>query len=399
MFRTFLFLLSFFLFLFPLLAAEIRLKSEPVQCTQTLIALGDVATVVGNTAEVEELRQTVLCVAPQDSETRVFTKNELRSLLSQLGISSSKHQITGAEQITLTAVNPTKNSFIQELPRQSRSKPSPIVTANYSYKKEQDDSQRFVVPAAVRSVNPLRKDNLPAPFMNTLETQIAGAINVFLSSNSETKTTYKITVHLTQEQARLLVTSGQIEDITELNERETALPASTRKFTLQMQKRSGSGEPVYANVEAEVTVLYQAAVLKRSLPKGALISESDVMLKQVDNVKGEVFTGISALTGQETTGSLREGSVITTGMVKKPTWVHKGDIITVRVQNNGIFVRTEGTALQDGTDGGTVSVETIPYKNPSVRGRQAKQEPATFLAKVCAPKTVEVFASPVNIGN
>lgn len=418
MFRLHFVILTSFLFaLHSVSAAEIRLKNEPIHCPQTLVALGDVATLVGSAAETEMLRQIVLCTAPTDGETLTLDRTELRTLLSQLGIASSKHQITGAEQMTLVADERPKSmapsSFVvQELPRPAKnnrvshpssSPASSVVAASYTYSKT-DENRNFITQPFVRSSNPLRKDNLHPQFLETLEKQVAEAVNVYLSSRDTEKTLWNVNVRLTQEQAQLLASSGQIEDINE--QENTTAPNALRNsplrtFTLQMQKRDAQGQPVCVPVEAEVGILLQAVVLKRPLPKGSIISENDLVLKAVDKVpnnREDFFTDIKDVAGLETTGSLRDNSILSAAAVRRATLIRKGDAVTVRVQNNGIFVRTEGTALQDGTLGDMISIETIPYKNPTVRGRQAKQETSVFLARVCAAKTVEVSASPVSIG-
>jgi flagella basal body P-ring formation protein FlgA len=372
-------------------ASEIRLKNEPIQCTQTLVALGDVAAVASELpADAEQLRQTVLCTAPTGGEARTLDQAEIRSILSQLGIASSKFQLTGAKQITLISTQNTQKSFIaQRLPLPKKKSSSSVVAANYTY-SEEGGQQNFIAPAIVRSTNPLRKDNLRPQFVQTLETQIAEALNVYLASQRTDKSEWNVKVKLSQEQVQVLTTSGQIENITGGSGSFTG----SQQFTVQMQKHGDNGQPICVRVEAEVSPLYRAVVLKRSLPRGSLISESDLILKSSEQPKGDFFTDIKEVAGMETTGTVRENSVLTFGMVKKPTWVHKGDTITVRVQNGGIFVRTEGKALQDGVEGDTISVETIPFQSGTkTRGPKVKQESSTFLARICEPKTVEVFAS------
>ncbi|MDR1963599.1 MAG: flagellar basal body P-ring formation chaperone FlgA, partial [Planctomycetaceae bacterium] len=259
--------------------------------------------------------------------------------------------------------------------------------------------------------NPLRKESVTPQLVKTLEQQISEAIIVYLShcttteadkkSNSLSKQAWKVSVKLTPDQARLLATSGQIEEIFGGSLEQLNSPVSRQRFGIRMQGLDPTTQQnVVVTVDAAVELLQQVVVLRRSLPKGCIIGESDVTLKRVENLKEEnFFVHLSDVVGQETTNSVRELSVLTSGMIKKPTWVHKGEIVTVRLLNNGISVRTVGVAQNDGTQGDIISIETI-QPNTAKRGRaNTKGETSTFLARVCEPKTVEVFASGVVIEN
>jgi flagella basal body P-ring formation protein FlgA len=132
----------------------------------------------------------------------------------------------------------------------------------------------------------------------------------------------------------------------------------------------------------------EAVIVRRALPKGHIISESDVMLQRADKISGDdFFVDIKSVVGKETLKAVKELTPLTQSAVRLPLWVRRGDIVTVKAVNGGIVVRTEATALQDGVEGDTISVAKIDL-SPK-KGK--KEEPVTYLVRVCAPKTVEVF--------
>ncbi|MDR1271057.1 MAG: flagellar basal body P-ring formation chaperone FlgA, partial [Planctomycetaceae bacterium] len=367
------------LFTKQLFGAEIRLRAEPVRCSQTLVTLAEVAEIIPTANEsaqqTEQLRQTVLFTVPARGERRTVERIELRDILSRLGFNSVQHQLTGAARIVV--VNESNGN-------------SAIVPASYTYEKNATNLATPVTLAA----NPLRKESVTPLLVKNLEEQIADAIVVYLNHCTTTETgkisndPWKVSVKLTQEQTKLLATSGQIEEIFGGSSNQWNTAANRQRFGVRMQGLDPiTQQNVVVTIDAVVELPQQVVVLRRSLPKGYIISESDVILRRMENLKEEnFFVDITEVVGRETTGAVRERSVLTSGMIKKPTWVHKGDIVTVRLYNNGISVRTEGVAKNDGTQGDTIPVETIRPNNGK-RG-QTKSETSTFLARVCEPKTV-----------
>ncbi|MDR0704737.1 MAG: flagellar basal body P-ring formation chaperone FlgA [Planctomycetaceae bacterium] len=374
-----------------LFGAEIRLRSEPVRCSRNLVTLEDVAEIIPSANEqlqqIDRLRQAVLFTVPERGERRTVERIELRDLLSGIGFSSMQHQLTGAARIVVMNESIGSNNG------------SAIVPASYTYQKNATN----LTPPITHAVNPLRKESVTPQLIKTLEQQIADAIVVYLNYciSKETGTpandAWKVTVKLTQDQARLLATSGQIEEIFG-NVLDVWNPAANRqRFGVRMQGLDPTTQQnIIVTVDAVIELPQQVVVLRRSLPKGYIINESDVMLRRMENLKDEnFFVDISEVVGRETTGAVRERSVLTQSMIKKPAWVRKGDIVTVRLLNNGISVRTEGVAQSNGTQGDTIPIETIRPNNGKRNSTNNKTETSTFLARVCDPKTVEVFASGV----
>jgi hypothetical protein len=121
--------------LFTSQAAEIRLKKMQIPCTDSLVTLADIADILpmGN-ENVESLRQIVMFPAPAENVTRTLDQWEVRTMLSQLGVNSLHHFISGAEKVTVLGTSlgipaPVYEQF--------------VVQANY------------LTPAATNSVTPI----------------------------------------------------------------------------------------------------------------------------------------------------------------------------------------------------------------------------------------------------
>ena len=347
-------------------AAEIRLKKTPTLCTDALVTLTDIADVLpmGN-ENVESLRQIVMFPAPAENAPRTLDQWEVRTMLSQLGVNSLHHFVSGADKITVIGTAPAMTAPANE---------QFVVHANYLT----PTGTNSVTPIAVRSEAAPKVLGLTDEVAKILEKQVAQALNIYLNFTNRIERSWDIVLQLTPEQIRFFASNGQIVEIT-----GGQIPfIGTQQFQIRMQTN------VTVTVDAVVKLPTEVVIVRRALPKGYIISESDVMLQRADRVNSEdFFVDINSVVGKETIKAVRELSPLTQSAVRQPLWVHRGDIVTVRAVNGGIVARTEATALQDGVEGDTISVAKIDT-SPK-RGK--KEEPITYLTRVCAPKTVEVF--------
>lgn len=365
-------------------AAEIRLRSEASRCTEMLVVLGDVADIIPAAGDdVVRLRQTVLTTAPAPGEEKTLQDAEIRDILSRSGVSSLQHRLTGAAKITLVGNGDT-----------NRSKNNPIAQASYVYETTTPPAIQTTSAVEPTRPNTLRRMPVSPQLVRTLEQQLGEAIGVYLNHRNSTETgnteklPWKVIVKLSQEQGRQLASSGQIVDIF------GSTGAGPQRFGIRMQAMDPTtGQNVVVTVDAVVSLPQEVVVVRRALPKGFIIGPNDVMMRRVDDLKSEsFFVDMKEVIGRETVRAVNETGVLEPSMLRKPTWVRKGDIVTIRAKNAGITVRTEVTALADGCEGDMIPVETI-NPNAAKRGRRTASDSTSFLARVCDPKTVEVYAS------
>ena len=365
---------ALFCALFSAQAAEIRLKHAPIRITEPLVTLADIADVLpmGN-ENVETLRQTVLFPTPADGEPRILDQWGLRTLLSQLGFNSLQHFISGAEKTSVAGVAVASTAPRNVAPESPNDKF--VVHAN------------ALTPAGTNPVKPIAvRSDVSTPILGLtddlarlLEEQVARALGIYLNFTHQVERSWDISLKLTPEQMKLLTSNGQIAEIT-----GGKIPfTQVQQFHIRMQNN------VTVMVDATVTLPLEAVVTRRALPKGHIINESDVILQRVDRISGDdFFVDIKSVVGREMVKPVKDLTVLTQSSVRAPLWVRKGEIVTVRAAKDGILVRTEATAMQDGMEGDTISVARIDLQ-PS--RRSPKEEPVAYLARVCAPKTVEVF--------
>ncbi len=354
--------LPFVVFVAESFAAEIKFKDEPVRCTKTLVLLGDVAEIVAQQeVNVDQLRQTILCKAPMIGEQRTFSAVELRTLLSQVGVDSTKHSLSGKGSLTLIG------------------------------------AESSATPGTASC-----KDAVSSQLIKTLENQLSEALAVHLNRtvtknmDAQRELPWSIALKLNRDQAYALATGGRIDDI----EGGEAPFTGIQGFRIVMKNVDvNTGHKIVVAVDADVSVEQRIVVVKRTLPKGYIIGESDVELRKVEKFRGDDFLiDLSDAIGMETTAVVREFSVLESAKIKHPTLVRRGDIVTVRSMMNGIIVRLNGKALDDGVKGSTILIESLVENDTKNRTRRNAKEPApTFSARVTEPGTVEVYASTTKI--
>ena len=354
----------------PVQAAEIRLKNAPIHITEPLVTLADIAEVLpmGN-ENVDPLRQTVLFPTPADGGTRTLDQWELRTMLAQLGVNSLHHFISGAEQITVVGV---------------AERPAPRVNPNEQFVIQANhltpSGTNPVTPIATRSDVSPPVAGLTDDIARLLERQVAQALGIYLNFTHRIERSWDISLRLTPEQIRLFATNGQIAEITGGQIPFTGI----QQFNVRMQNN------VTITVDAEVALPLEIVVARRTLPKGHIINASDVMLQRADRINSDdFFVDIQSVVGREVVRPIRELTPITQSSIRMPFWVRRGEIVTVRAAKDGIVVRTEAIAQQDGVEGDTITVAKIDLN--STRRGNPREAPVIYLARVAAPKTVEVF--------
>ncbi len=369
-------------------SAEIRLRAE-APCSQTLVTLADLADIVPAPGEdAATLAQTVITTAPAKGDVKTLSAVEIRDILSRSGVNSQRNLLTGATNVTLVSpfTERSSNHFIQP--------------ASYTYPTQHP--QKTLTPTGTTVAargNVLRKMPVTAPLLRTLEQQLGEAIGVYLNFQQSQATgqasnlPWKVSLKLSQEQGRLLASSGQIVDIFCNSPSGNAALTGPQRFGVRMQGLDETtGQNIVVTVDANVRLPQEVLVVKRALPKGFIISANDVMLRRVDNLKDDEFIIDAAeVIGMETVRAIDETTPLTSSMLRRPLYVQKGDIVTIHANNTGT-VRTQVTALADGCEGDMIPVETID-PNGKKRTRNRLGNTDTFLARVCGPKNVEVFAS------
>jgi flagella basal body P-ring formation protein FlgA len=109
-----------------------------------------------------------------------------------------------------------------------------------------------------------------------------------------------------------------------------------------------------------------APVATRHLPRGTVLSESDLQVARVA-VRGPQSDLPATITGWVTRRSIRAGEVLRPPAIARRPLMPRGSTVTVEVRVGGLAVATTGVAMADAELDDTVSVRLGPKR--TVQGR------------------------------
>ncbi len=147
--------------------------------------------------------------------------------------------------------------------------------------------------------------------------------------------------------------------------------------TVTVKCSSRPGWKIY--VPVRIRRFRQVLVARHALPRGSYLQPRDVMLmrRDVATLHSGYFTRFSEIQEMVTKRNLRQGHLLTPGVVKPPRLVRRGEAITILAKSGNLAIRVKGHALMDGRKGDVIRV----------RNDRSRRE---FQAQVVAPGVVKV---------
>jgi len=119
-------------------------------------------------------------------------------------------------------------------------------------------------------------------------------------------------------------------------------------------------QAVTAHVKLHATPRPEAFYVRRPVRRGDRIGRDNLerrALERHESAEG-LIASLDELVGMEASTSLRVNQPIRRHDVGRPTVVHRGDLVEVRVAGGGITVRSNAKALGDGSAGELIEIET-----------------------------------------
>lgn len=118
------------------------------------------------------------------------------------------------------------------------------------------------------------------------------------------------------------------------------------------------------SVPCKINTYAVAAVLNHYLEKSQVISARDYVLMETDitHLRQVPLRTDAAILGKIAQRALAKGTVLTQSMVEDPLLIHRGDQITLIVQDPALEIRVAGEALSDGHLGKTIRVKNLSSK-------------------------------------
>ena len=159
---------------------------------------------------------------------------------------------------------------------------------------------------------------------------------------------------------------GTIDPRLRLAPCETALapflpPGGRALGNVTVGVRCTGAKPWTLYVDASVKLYQDVVVLTRALPRGTLVTITDVRLEERDvgTLLSGFMTDPSEAVDMQMKRSLTAGSALNSSVVALPKLIRRGQRVTLLARGDGVEVRSQGKALSDGAEGERVSVKNL----------------------------------------
>lgn len=129
-----------------------------------------------------------------------------------------------------------------------------------------------------------------------------------------------------------------------------------------MKNGVGVGSVLFATAIAITPSLAEAAtrvpVVTRDIDRGAVITEADISLRDMDLTRMPRGTVLSKqdLVGLEALRNIRSGNPVRSTHVRTPPMARDGQDVTLILRQPGLELQATGRALEDGHKGDTIRV-------------------------------------------
>jgi flagella basal body P-ring formation protein FlgA len=119
-------------------------------------------------------------------------------------------------------------------------------------------------------------------------------------------------------------------------------------------------------VRLEVVANGPVVVLRRAVPRGAVLERDDVATedRELTGLSGNLVTTATDAVGREARTALSAGTPLTVTALASPLLVRRGDVVTLIVETPGMRLSTPAEALEGGAAGAQIRI----------RNRKSQQE-------------------------
>ena len=164
--------------------------------------------------------------------------------------------------------------------------------------------------------------------------------------------------------SRMQPSAGHLDARLRLSRCTVPLEAFVRRGTKVASRtivgvRCSGTKPWKVYVPVDVVVTEAVLVAKRTLPKGHILTAADVVteLRDISLLRGGYLADIEALALQRLKRQVDAGSIIAPSMLVADKLVRRGQMVTLIVKTDQMYIRMAGRALSDGALNQRIRVE------------------------------------------
>jgi flagella basal body P-ring formation protein FlgA len=303
----------------PASAGEIRLHPQAVART-SVVHLGDVSEITGFAPEkAARLKSLPLFPAPQATETRRLTAQDVREVFSLYGLATTDVLVVG----------------------------ECLVSAG-TRSAQADSGDAALVRNTALQVNGTGSESPP---QLPAGEELVAAMSAYLTTKDRVPTEWRVKPLLSAEQ-RATIEAMQWPEVS-----GGQAPWTGRQVFRVRDAADASSEGV--PFKADVARVARAVIASRALAAGDVISEADVELAEVNplSLNNTAIVSVSEVIGQEVRRAIPAGQLIANSSVRRPIAIKRGDLVTVYSIAAGVQVKTSAKSLAEGALGDVVLLQ------------------------------------------
>lgn len=325
------------------LATDVKLRERVIPKT-SVVRLGDVAEITSaDRQEARQLAAVPLMPAPAPSTQQFLRGREVADMLEANGIELKNIRFHGAEQVAIVGRSTVQPAAFAEAPT-SGGEPVNRHAAVLAGGRASVGGQQISVDQA-----------------QEINSQLCQIVGEYVKSKTTKADTSRIVCNLNERQIALLAGAIDTPQCSGGSEPWTG----QQKFLVSFKTAKGREQFLVFTDVAQLVVPVVVAV--RPVARGSVVTAADVEIRQLDlSAKGTsqrvAFDNTEAVIGKEARQALQAGNVVFADQIQSPVLVKRGEVITVGAQSGGIRVRTSAKALQEGSQGELIQVESLDAK-------------------------------------
>ncbi len=141
-------------------------------------------------------------------------------------------------------------------------------------------------------------------------------------------------------------------------------PARLQKVLSLKLKLKGDSWERTLFARGKIAIITRVLIARTTIPKGERLDDTNTALVEEDTTCLHVpyFTDLNQCQGQVAKRTIPSGRIVTRDIVTAPILVHRGEVVTIKVQTPHMLITTLAIAKQPGKFGDIIRVENIQSK-------------------------------------
>ncbi|MCB1645210.1 MAG: flagellar basal body P-ring formation protein FlgA [Pseudomonadales bacterium] len=123
-------------------------------------------------------------------------------------------------------------------------------------------------------------------------------------------------------------------------------------------------QPSALYIPVDISIYANAVTTAAAVPRNVRIRDDQLQLGEVEVLTNgrAFFTQFAEVAGMQARRAIRQGTVLTPGMLTAPNLVNRGDQVMIVADGQGLSVQMPGEALESGTRGQQIRVKNLSSK-------------------------------------